>query len=227
MEEGAQVGEIRYYLNDEQIRSYPVVTSKNVDKMDFWWCLEQVIGRFFNFKWHCKGALQCHFLMFSIGFLCRVVYNMICLNNQKGEDGMVTTLCIIAILVTALAAIVILRTILFKPLAVDKPMPAKIVADKDRAVRNLSGMIQIPTVSYTDKNLEDIKVFSMFKDFLEKTYPFVHTHCVSIKTGEKGILYHWCGKNAANPVVLMAYYDVVPAQGAWEKPPLAELLKTV
>lgn len=47
VEEGAQVGEIRYYLNDEQIRSYPVVTSKNVDKMDFWWCLEQVIGRFF------------------------------------------------------------------------------------------------------------------------------------------------------------------------------------
>ncbi len=46
VEQGTKVGEVSYYLNETKIRTYPVVTSKSVDKMDFIWCLRQVFNRF-------------------------------------------------------------------------------------------------------------------------------------------------------------------------------------
>lgn len=43
---GSVVGSIRYTVNGECIRELPIVTKDAVAKIDFKWCLEQILGRF-------------------------------------------------------------------------------------------------------------------------------------------------------------------------------------
>lgn len=46
VKEGEQVGEVIYTLEDRQIASYPVYTGAALEKIDFGWCVEQVLQRF-------------------------------------------------------------------------------------------------------------------------------------------------------------------------------------
>ena len=45
VEEGEIVGSVAYYLNGEIMDLFPVRTAGTVGKVDFWWCLEQVLDR--------------------------------------------------------------------------------------------------------------------------------------------------------------------------------------
>lgn len=64
------------------------------------------------------------------------------------------------------------------------------------------------------------EIFDRFQWLLPVLYPHVHAVCVQKFLGVNGILYRWPGKHKGDPTVLMAHYDVVPAQESqWEKPP--------
>jgi carboxypeptidase PM20D1 len=84
----------------------------------------------------------------------------------------------------------------------------------------LSRMIQLPTVS-AERAERGQGPFDAFADLLVELYPLVHAHLERERIGELGILYRWRGRDAAQPTVLMAHFDVVPVDesDAWTHPP--------
>jgi carboxypeptidase PM20D1 len=84
----------------------------------------------------------------------------------------------------------------------------------------LSRMIQLPTVS-AERTQRGAEPFEAFAELLVQLYPLVHAHLERERIGELGILYRWRGASDADPVVLMAHFDVVPVDesDAWTHPP--------
>jgi len=48
--ENRVVGRICYYLNGEEIRSYPVMTAERIDKKDYVWCFQKILNIFLRQK---------------------------------------------------------------------------------------------------------------------------------------------------------------------------------
>lgn len=89
------------------------------------------------------------------------------------------------------------------------------------SAERLSRMIQIRTVS---AELEEtgLAPFERFLELLEELYPLAHERLSRERITDLGLLYRWPGTDStANPVVLMAHFDVVPASEAdgWGVPP--------
>lgn len=85
----------------------------------------------------------------------------------------------------------------------------------------LSRMIQLPTVS-AELAQRGHEPFAAFEALLAELYPLVHEHLSQEKHTDYGLLFHWKGRDSvADPVVLMAHYDVVPVDesDAWTYPP--------
>ncbi len=87
----------------------------------------------------------------------------------------------------------------------------------------LAAMIRIPTVSAEREERGDAP-FTEFVDLLAELYPLLHEHLPCERIGEFGLVYTWQPADAgdADPVVLMAHYDVVPVAGqesSWAVPP--------
>ncbi|MGO3663045.1 M20/M25/M40 family metallo-hydrolase, partial [Microbacterium gubbeenense] len=79
----------------------------------------------------------------------------------------------------------------------------------------LSCMIRIPTVA--DRGPE---AFEQFVVLLEELYPKVHASLERERITERGLLFRWRGAAEKDPVVLMAHYDVVPANAdEWDEDP--------
>ncbi|MCC6496233.1 MAG: M20/M25/M40 family metallo-hydrolase, partial [Propionibacteriaceae bacterium] len=87
----------------------------------------------------------------------------------------------------------------------------------------LTAMIRIPTVS-AEKPTRGTVPFTDFIALLAELYPLVHERLAVERIEELGLVYTWspAGPTDADPVVLMAHYDVVPVAGqesAWAVPP--------
>ena len=93
--------------------------------------------------------------------------------------------------------------------------------DNENLVRHLSEMIRIPTVSSFDGD-EDKETFAAFRDYLKRTYPHTWEKGEPRLIGKCGLLYKISGRSKEGPSVLMAHYDVVPADpAAWDFEPFA------
>ena len=126
---------------------------------------------------------------------------------------------IIAALLLIFIAVILIRTLSFKPKNNVKADEEEIVFDKERAVENLKTLVRFKTVSYYDKEKEDEEQFSGLISSLPNLYPKVFEVCDFITLKERAILLHWKGKNEGDPTVLMSHYDVVPAEEEnWDKP---------
>ncbi len=127
--------------------------------------------------------------------------------------------CIISSLVIVFIAVILIRTLLFKPeKCVDKKID-EIYTDTDRAVHSLCEMIKCKTVSNNDKSLEDENEFDKFKNILPILFPNVYSACEFHEVSDRALLFRWKGKRGDAPTVLMAHYDVVSVlEEAWEKP---------
>ncbi|NLY32988.1 MAG: M20/M25/M40 family metallo-hydrolase [Firmicutes bacterium] len=124
-----------------------------------------------------------------------------------------------------LLAVIFIRALRFRPYPAPEAPPFSVEFDGNRAIENLTRMIQCKTVSYLDTSLEDEGEFEKFRALLKESYPLVHKHCPLQRIGRTGLLYHWQGKSDDKPTVYMAHYDVVPAEGeAWEQPPFAGVI---
>jgi carboxypeptidase PM20D1 len=85
----------------------------------------------------------------------------------------------------------------------------------------LSRMIQLPTVS-AEVDERGGAPFEAFVDLIDELYPRIAATLTRERFTDFGLLYHWAGRDsAADPVVLMAHYDVVPVDpsDAWTHPP--------
>ena len=123
-------------------------------------------------------------------------------------------------------AVIAVRTVRFTP----KPQPEvsdeTFPFDRDAAVDALAQLVRCKTVSYNDHSLEDDGEFEKLISLLPTLYPRVFDVCSMDRLPDRGLLVRWPGKEAGDPAVLMAHYDVVPVnEDNWEKPPFAGIIE--
>ncbi len=132
----------------------------------------------------------------------------------------------LVMVVLALLAIIIIRTLLFKPKKSIEALNEEISFNGDKAIENLQELVRCKTVSYKDSSLEDDGEFQKLIAKLPYLYPNVFEKCSFNELPERALLFKWEGKNHTAPTVLMAHYDVVPVDvSAWEKPPFDAILE--
>jgi carboxypeptidase PM20D1 len=93
----------------------------------------------------------------------------------------------------------------------------------DPAVAKLQALVRIPTVSDRDPAQVDAAAFDALLVELAAQFPLLHERLELTRVGSHGLLFHWPGKSAGRPVVLMAHLDVVPVDESspWRHPPFA------
>ncbi len=123
-------------------------------------------------------------------------------------------------------AVILTRAALFVPPKAQPERAEDIPLDVDQLAGNLQQMLQIPTVSDVDERLVDQQPFASFRQLLRTLYPKVFERFQYEEIGRNGILLKLPGKRSDSPSVLMAHYDVVPAQAeAWTHPPFAGVIQ--
>jgi len=141
-------------------------------------------------------------------------------------------LALLAFLAALFVAVVLVRALLFVPSAAElcaaaeqhaaAQLPAAEIFDESTVTDHLARMLRIPTVSNLDSSKVDFAKFAEFRSLLETLYPTVARTCERELAGATGVFYRWKGRSAGSPTVLMAHYDVVPADGeGWTHPPFA------
>ena len=98
--------------------------------------------------------------------------------------------------------------------------------DGGGAIERLRALIRIPTVSRPAPELADETQFERFRELLAELYPLTHARLELEVVGGGTLLFRWPGQGTGAPNVLMAHYDVVPAdEPGWTHPPFdAELV---
>ncbi len=135
-------------------------------------------------------------------------------------------LWIIPAALVVLLAVVLVRTLAFRPKAGVAVQEGEEIFDRDRAVENLRRLVQCKTVSYADASLEDDAEFEKLISLLPELYPNVFATCSFERLADRGLLFCWKGQSAGDPAVLMAHYDVVPVnEEMWEKPPFEGIIE--
>ncbi|MHC1786967.1 MAG: M20/M25/M40 family metallo-hydrolase [Christensenellales bacterium] len=129
------------------------------------------------------------------------------------------------VLVLILAGLgwLIWRAVQFKPReALPVGQPRAIGVPEMPVAIKLSELVKLRTVSHADPALEDGAQFTAFQSRLHALFPGVAAHCPREIVAGKGIVYCWQGKASGDPRVLMAHYDVVPANPeTWTRPPFS------
>ena len=129
-------------------------------------------------------------------------------------------------IVAVFLAVVLIRTLAFKPKAQPAISNEAVSFDTDAAVDALAQLVRCKTVSYNDKQLEDDGEFDKLISLLPSLYPRVFDVCSVNQLPDRGLLLRWPGKKDSEPVVLMAHYDVVPVnEENWDKPPFAGIIE--
>lgn len=135
-------------------------------------------------------------------------------------------LLIILGLVLFFAAVVLLRTLAFKPVEMPAVNPEKIELNKDKIVTDMVDMIRCKTVSNRDENLVDRNEFEKFKALLKERFPNIMEQCQYQEIGKTGLLFFLEGQAHDKPTVCMAHYDVVPIEEeGWSKPAFEGLIE--
>ncbi len=129
-------------------------------------------------------------------------------------------------LVALFLAVLVIRTLNFKPKANAKVFEEEITLNSDKVIENLRTLVRFKTVSYRDGCLEDDAQFQALLNELPKLYPNVYKTCTQTLMDDRGVLILWQGKKHDAPSVMMAHYDVVPVnEELWDKPPFEAVLE--
>lgn len=135
-------------------------------------------------------------------------------------------LYIILSLIAVFIAIIMAKTLMFKPKAETEVFKNEEAFDRDKAVENLQTLVRFKTISYRDKSKEDDNEFEGLIKKLPELYPNVFEKCEFKRLPDRALLFKWCGAESGKPTVLMAHYDVVPVnEELWDKPAFDGILK--
>lgn len=122
-------------------------------------------------------------------------------------------------LLTIFLAVIIIRTLRFRPAVQPAEQADEITLPQDKIVDDMAEMLRCKTVSNRDEALVDRAEFEKFIALLAERFPRIHAACTLQKIGKTGLLYRLAGQSRAEPTVLMAHYDVVPVNAeGWSKP---------
>ena len=133
---------------------------------------------------------------------------------------------LVLLLLLALLAVILVRTLLFRPKE-EKPEPVESVDfDREAAVHALAELVKCRTVSGYDRAQEDDAEFEKLIGLLPRLYPNVWKTCTLLRLPDRGLLFTWKGSSGGKPAVLMAHYDVVPVEEEnWDVPPFEAVIR--
>lgn len=128
-----------------------------------------------------------------------------------------------------LVAVVLIRTFMFTPPALEQRELVTHSPDRDVLAQRLSQAIQFRTVSRQEPRPDDVVAFDAFIVWFEETYPAAHAAMERTLITDHTILMKWEGKDTgAKPVMLTAHYDVVPVipgtEELWTQDPYAGVI---
>ncbi len=119
---------------------------------------------------------------------------------------------VIAVLII-LIAVLIIRAVGFKPEATSEVKKVDVKINGERAVKNLSTLIKIPTVSVLDTQNGDYSNHEKFVETLLEMYPNIASKAEFTRIEKYGLIFKIEGESSENPSVLMSHFDVVPVEG--------------
>lgn len=123
-------------------------------------------------------------------------------------------------------AVILVRTACFRPKKQISPATGEVSFDKEAAVSALQQLVRCKTVSYYDREREDDAEFERLITLLPTLYPEVYRVCTVEQLPDRALLFCWQGEKHDAPAVMMAHYDVVPAdEQSWQKPPFAGIIE--
>ena len=129
-------------------------------------------------------------------------------------------------LVALFFAVILIRTLNFKPKAQPQTSQETVSFDKDAATDALAQLIRCKTISYSDPSLEDDAEFEKLISLLPQLYPNVFKTCSFERLPDRGLLFKWSGKKPGDPAIMMAHYDVVPVnEENWDKAPFDAIIE--
>ncbi|NBB86318.1 MAG: M20 family peptidase [Bacteroidetes bacterium] len=132
----------------------------------------------------------------------------------------------IALVLIALAAVVLVRTLLLSYDLMEVEIVDRHDFDADGAVDRLATALTYPTISHQAPGDFDAEAFEGFLAFLEEAYPRIYAELSVERVGEYTTLYRWEGSDPElQPGMLIGHYDVVPVEPGtedeWTHPPFA------
>jgi carboxypeptidase PM20D1 len=135
-------------------------------------------------------------------------------------------LFIVLVVILAFLAVVLIRTLNFRPKEeAPKDFP-EVPLDRDSAVQALAALVKCRTVSSENPALEDNAEFEKLIGLLPQLYPNVMKTCALTRLPHRALLFRWKGRMQGDPAVLMAHYDVVPVEEAsWSRPPFGAVIE--
>jgi len=91
----------------------------------------------------------------------------------------------------------------------------------DESLKRFSELIRMKTVTYNDFSRIDLDTHRKIEDFFKTNYPEVSSKLGMKKLNDFAYIFKWEGRNPEKkPALLMAHFDVVPAQEeGWDFPP--------
>lgn len=140
-------------------------------------------------------------------------------------------LLMLAAFLSMLAAILGLRTLLFRPPganagATTLALAPPIRVDVERAAAHLGEAVRFRTISHQDPTTNEWQEWRRLHDWLTTTYPAAHAVMSREVFAGYALLYTWPGRDPrAAPIILMAHQDVVPvtpgSESTWHQPPFS------
>jgi carboxypeptidase PM20D1 len=129
-----------------------------------------------------------------------------------GEVFVKRALMGIALAILVIVAVLVMRTLrVAVPAAAPAAEVAGVAFDQTEAARRLAGAIRFATVSWASGAPNDTAAFLGLHDYLEATFPLVHSTLTREAVAGESLLYTWTGRDPSlDPVVLMGHMDVVP-----------------
>ncbi len=132
---------------------------------------------------------------------------------------MIYVLCAVAAIIVIFLLVILIRTLRFTPKPEPVPDDSEPEFDRAQAAEHLRRLVQFKTVSSRDPAQENDREFEGLIAELPSLYPHVFEGCEYLRTGKRSLLFRWKGGKSDAPAVLMAHFDVVPAdEDQWEKP---------
>jgi len=133
---------------------------------------------------------------------------------------------LIIIVLLTLLAVIIIRTLLFRPLPEPMVPSEPVDLNEEKVVQDMQDLIRCKTISYVNDNDTDWAEFEKLQKLLMDRFPRVHAACTLRKIGKTGLLYHLPGEASDAVSVCMAHYDVVPAEeDHWSRPAFSGILE--
>jgi carboxypeptidase PM20D1 len=134
---------------------------------------------------------------------------------------------VVLLLLVALAAAVIVRTVQYAPAQSAPSAPgehAEVTLDDVAVLARFGEAVRFRTISRQPPEPIEVDQFEGFLDWLPRTYPAVFDTLESERIGNYSLLLTWPGTDSSlAPVLLAAHYDVVPViegtEHLWTYPP--------